>query len=82
MKPIKLTIKTKTQLYPIIIGNNLISNISKILKNNSVNFKNCLIIFDENIPKKIVSKIKKSLNKKKFLFIILKLVKSIKISLM
>ena len=29
MKPIKLTIKTKTQLYPIIIGTNLISNISK-----------------------------------------------------
>ena len=65
MKTIKLTIKTKTQLYPIIIGNNLISNISKILKNNSVNFKNCLIIIDENIPKKIVSKIKKSLNKKR-----------------
>ena len=65
MKIIKLTIKTKTQLYPIIIGNNLISNISKILKNNSVNFKNCLIVIDENIPKKIVSKIKKSLNKKR-----------------
>ena len=66
MKTIKLTIKTKTQLYPIIIGSNLISNISKILKNNSVSFKNCLIIIDENIPKKIVSKIKKSLNKKRF----------------
>ena len=32
MKPIKLKIKTKTQEYPIIIGSNLMSNISKIIK--------------------------------------------------
>ncbi len=65
MKPIKLKINTKTQTYPIIIGSNLISNISKILKNNSINFKHCLLIIDKNISKKIISKIKKSLNKKK-----------------
>ena len=64
MKPIKLKIKTKTQQYPIIIGSNLISNISKIVKNNSINFKQCLLIVDENISKQIVLKIKKSLKKK------------------
>ena len=65
MKLIKLKIKTKDQTYPIIIGSNLISNISKLAKNNSLNFKQCLLIIDKNIPKKIVSKIKKSLIKKK-----------------
>ena len=64
MKPIKLKINTKTQKYSIIIGSNLVSNISKISKNNSINFKQCLLVIDKNIPKKIISKIKKSLKKK------------------
>jgi 3-dehydroquinate synthase/shikimate kinase/3-dehydroquinate synthase len=64
MRPIKLKIKTKTQAYPIIIGSNLISSISKIIKDNSLNFKQCLLIVDKKISKKIVSKVKKSLNKK------------------
>ena len=68
MKPIKLKINTKTQQYSIIIGSNLVSNISKILKENSINFKQCLLIIDKNISKIIVSKIKKSLNKKKIYF--------------
>ena len=65
MKIIKLKIKTKSQNYPIIIGSNLISNISKLVKNNSVNFKKCLLIVDKNISRKIISKIKKSLTRKK-----------------
>ena len=65
MKPIKLKINTKTQQYPIIIGSNLCSNISKIINENSVNFNQCLIVADINVPKKIISKIKKSLIKKK-----------------
>ena len=65
MKPIKLKIKTKTQIYPIIIGSNLMLNISRIIKNNSINFKQCLLVVDKNISIKIVSKIKRSLNKKK-----------------
>jgi 3-dehydroquinate synthase len=64
MKPIKLNIKTKTQQYPIIIGSNLMSNILKIIKDNSLNFKQCLLVVDKNISIKIVSKIKKSLNTK------------------
>jgi len=65
MKPIKLKIKTKTQEYPIIIGSNLMSNISKLTKSNSLNFSKCLLIIDKNISKKIFLKIKKSLFKKK-----------------
>ena len=65
MKPIKLKINTKTQQYPIIIGSYLSSNIAKIIKDNSISFKQCLLVVDANVPKKIVSKIKKSLNKKK-----------------
>ena len=64
MKPIKLKIDTKTQKYPIIIGSNLISNISTIIKKNSLEFNKCLLIVDKNISKKIISKIKKSLIKK------------------
>ena len=64
MKPIVLKIKTKTQKYPILIGTNLISKVSKIAKSNSINFKKCLIVIDDKIPKKIILKVKKSFNKK------------------
>ena len=71
MKPIRLKIDTKSQKYSIIIGSNLISNLSNIAKNNSVNFKKCLLIIDKNISKKIISRIKKSLSKKKLYIYIL-----------
>ena len=79
MRPIKLKINTKTQKYSIIIGSNLGTNVSKILKENSINFKQCLLIIDRNISQQFISKIKKSLNKKKFMFICLKLMKSTRI---
>ena len=75
MNPIKLKINTKTQHYSIIIGSNLVSNVSKILKKNSINFKQCLLVIDKNVSNKFISKIKRSLNKKNFLFIFLKLMK-------
>jgi len=64
MKPIKLTINTKSQKYPIIIGSNIVKNISKIIKDNNLNFQKFLLIVDTNISKKVISEIKKSLNKK------------------
>jgi len=70
MKATKLKIKTKTQEYPIIIGSNLVGNISKIFKDNSINFKKCLLVIDKNITKKAIYKIRKSLDKKKiFIFL-------------
>jgi 3-dehydroquinate synthase/shikimate kinase/3-dehydroquinate synthase len=65
MKPIKLKINTKTQKYSIVIGSDLGSNVSKILRENSINFKQCLLVIDKNISKNFISKIKKSLKKKK-----------------
>ena len=58
MRPTKLMINTESQKYPIIIGENLISKISLILKDNSINFKKCLIVIDKNIPNKNISKLK------------------------
>ena len=69
MKTIKLTIKTKTQKYPILIGHKLVSKISKILNDNSIKFGKCLFIIDKNVPNKLVLKIKKSLkNKNSFIY--------------
>ncbi len=66
MNPTKLIVKTKSQIYPIIIGSNLIRNLNKIFKENSIKYNKCLFVIDKNIPKKIRSTIIKSLkgNKK------------------
>ena len=64
MKQTKLNIITKTERYPIIIGSNLTSNLSKIFKLNSIDFDKCLIVVDKNVPKKFVSNIKRSLKNK------------------
>ena len=61
MKPIKLFIETKTERYPIIIGRNLISKLSNLLKKNSITFKKCLFVIDKNIPKKNLIKMIDSL---------------------
>ena len=57
MRPIKLKINTKTQKYSIFIGSNLGADVSKILKENSINFKQCLLIIDRNISQQYISKI-------------------------
>ncbi len=71
MKTIKLNVKTKSENYPIIIGSNIIKNLALYLSKNSIHFSQCLLIIDKKVPKKIISKIIKSLKKKKisrFLF--------------
>ena len=65
MKQTKLNIVTKNEKYPIIIGSNLTSGISKIFTQNSINFEKCLIVADNNVPKKFISNIKRSLKNKK-----------------
>ena len=71
MKPIKLNIKTRSENYPIIIGSNIINNLVLYLNKNSINFNQCLLVIDKKVPIKMISKITKSLKKKKiskFLF--------------
>ena len=65
MNSIKLQIKTGSQKYPIHIGNNVINKLQKLLKENLIDFNQCLIIVDKNVPKKLISKTIKLLPKKK-----------------
>ncbi len=67
MKPIKLIVKTKSQTYPIIIGSNLFQNLSKYLKDISLNSKKYLLVIDKKVPTKFIFKINKSLKSKKTL---------------
>ena len=48
----KISIKTSSKNYSILIGRNLISKIDKILKANHLKFDKCLIVIDKNIPQK------------------------------
>ncbi len=65
MKPIKLIVNTSNEKYPIYIGTNLILNTSKLLKQNSISFKKCLLVIDNKVPKKVTAKIKISLKGQK-----------------
>jgi len=65
MSLIKLHIKTGNQKYPVFIGNNVINKLKTILKNNLINFNQCLVIADKNVPKRLIDKILNSLSKKK-----------------
>jgi len=53
----KIKVRTKNRYYNIIIGNNLIKNLSKILRDNSISFKKCLLVIDRKVPKKNLKKI-------------------------
>ena len=64
MKAVNIKIKTKNNSYSIVIGNNLIKNLMKVIKRNSLDFNRCLIIVDKNVPKKILNQIKLSLRNK------------------
>ena len=61
MKEAKLVIKTNSKIYPIIIGSNLLSKISTILKQNKLLFNKCLIVVDSKVPNKNIVLIKKNL---------------------
>ena len=64
MKVKKLIVRSDKGKYPILIGSNLISKLSKIAKENSIFFDKCLLFIDRNVPRKILSKINSSLKKK------------------
>ena len=51
MRKIRLNVKTKSKIYPIIIGKNIITQIPNILKSNNINFEKSLIV---NVDKFII----------------------------
>jgi len=57
MNLIKLHIKTNNQKYPIVIGSGLVNNMLKLLKENSINFNQCLLVVDNKVPKNMLKKI-------------------------
>ena len=64
MNLIKIQIKTNNQKYQIVIGNNILNKVPKLLKENSINFNQCLVIIDKNVPKKLIKKVLNTLQKK------------------
>ncbi len=61
----KLQIKTENKKYPIFIGNNLLNKLMMILQKNFINFNQCLIVIDKNVPKKLINQALNSLRHKK-----------------
>ncbi len=63
MSLIKLKINTNSLKYSIIIGNNILKKINKFLKESSIDFNQCLLVIDKNVPKNLVKDTLKSLPK-------------------
>ncbi|MDA7732213.1 3-dehydroquinate synthase [Candidatus Pelagibacter sp.] len=63
MSFIKLKVSTSSQKYLIIIGNNILNKINKFFKESSINFNQCLLVVDKNVPRNLVKKALKSLPK-------------------
>ena len=62
MKNIEIKINTQTKKYSVILGLNILNNLTKICLEKQINFEKCLIIIDKNIPiffkKKLINNIK------------------------
>jgi 3-dehydroquinate synthase len=67
MSSTKIQVKTKSHQYSIIIGNNILGKLQVFLKKNFINFNQCLIIADKNVPRSLIKKIKNHLPKKKII---------------
>ena len=68
MSSIKLQINTGSQKYPIHIGNKVLNKLHKLLKENLINFNQCLVVIDKNVPKKLINKTLSFLPKKETAF--------------
>ena len=61
MKSTKLIVKTKSKIYPIYFGNNILNKTGKLISRNLPGVKKICIICDINLPKLFLKKLKKSL---------------------
>jgi len=64
MNSINLQVKTGNQKYPIVIGDNVLNKLQRLLKENLIFFNQCLVIIDKNVPQKLINKALSSLEKK------------------
>ena len=64
MNKIKLNINQQKQNYSVIIGSNIISKFSKLLKNCNFKSSKYFLVIDKNIPKTMIKKLINSLNRK------------------
>ena len=67
MKINTIKINTKSKKYKILIGKNILGNLSNFIKSNKINSNKFLIIHDANVPYKFIKKIKSKLKNKFFL---------------
>jgi len=74
----KLLVKTKEKKYPIYFGANYYLKIKKILNENNINPKKTMVIYDKNVPKKIISKFRTKLISNENIFIGIKFNEKIK----
>jgi len=65
MKKNKIIVTTKSKIYPIFFGNNILNTTGNIIKKNLPNVKKICIISDNKIPKKFLKILTKSLRKYK-----------------
>ena len=63
MKKNKIIVTTKSKIYPIFFGNNILNTTGNIIKKNLPNVKKICIISDNKIPKKFLKILTKSLRK-------------------
>ena len=64
MSLIRLKVDTNSLKYSIIIGNNILKKINKFLKENFIDFNQCLLVIDKNVPKNLIRDTLKSLPKR------------------
>ncbi len=69
VKKMRLFVKTRDKTYPIYFGTNNCFKIKKILVQNNINPKKLIVIYDKNVPKKIISKFKNKLKDDKNIFL-------------
>ena len=74
----KLLVKTKDKTYPIYFGENNCFKINKILNRNNINPNKLMVIYDKNIPKKIISKFKNRIKKNENIFLGIKFNEKVK----
>ncbi len=65
----RLFVKTKDKTYPIYFGENNCFKIKRILFQNNINAKKLIVIYDRNIPKKIINRFKNKLTGNKSIFL-------------